>query len=830
MSSSSSSHSFLTDAEARPRLEMIRSFVARPIPPNTKISDECPALIDGTHMCVGNKYHASKVPELVALGVTHVLNCASGGISRLPMDEILSNNIHYNFTNVRRDDHSYPILFDPKTGEASKHLQSAKALYADVVKANGRVLFFCVAGQNRSPTLAISVCMLFGHELDDMMKSLSKSRPFVLENTGFQRQLVELEAMLKGQQHSKKIKLTHPSTTHPLNDSRPRSSSLAEIRRQISEGSTSAVSSSRRSSNSMSTDNESTNVEKKDDDGGGGGGDNDEDLMVYVYGSPTSSAADDVTAMMTDEDLSGMVEVELLIPGLCTMDVVIQSESTIAQVKDKLVAHANEFLLSYSTPKGSKIGKSWLVLAMFGFDDMYDFPIEDEAIEQKVQLELMQQMFGLEVFFKDESKEPYVKWNSKCRFALVIFSVYKALEDGSGGHQPYQEPWTFVHEERPGAPATFLEYNLLTTHLRGWDFVTGEPFASLKPIVFSFSPDSRDKRQFMKISTSANTPVQFHAPGEGNILGMGANAIVHRVELGKVLESTRSNEPDFMDDCPTNDRWDSAVKRHFSLDKMISFLESRSEAGLAKRIRMASSLNSDGRVVEFYGLGVGLASNSSNENEYKFEAMLLSRYEENFSTYTMRKFMEEYLTPLDKAREDERDEIETLQANFSIMSVKVLLVSLLNAFRDLTLMGVQAFDFNHLSNVLVSRDHRLCRLIDIDGDSKGSIQLDDSAQYMKGHPSASSFVSTSSPRPPTSHRLSIHKPSLEIDLNTVLPTLVEQMILGKGRGRSFVANKRSEIWHSNPEKARDLIMEVLQQNFYPDISLRSENEIFKAGT
>jgi hypothetical protein len=107
----------------------------------------------------------------------------------------------------------------------------------------------------------------------------------------------------------------------------------------------------------------------------------------------------------------------------------------------------------------------------------------------------------------------------------------------------------------------------------------------------------------MRISTSANKPIQFHAPGEGGILGMGANAIVHRVELGKVHSSTNSREPGFMESCPPDDRWDAAVKRHFSFEKMLAFLQNRSEAGLAKRIRMASSLNSDGRVVEFYGLG-----------------------------------------------------------------------------------------------------------------------------------------------------------------------------------------------------------------------------------
>ena len=44
------------------------------------------------------------------------------------------------------------------------------------------------------------------------------------------------------------------------------------------------------------------------------------------------------------------------------------------------------------------------------------------------------------------------------------------------------------------------------------------------------------------------------------------------------------------------------------------------------------------------------------------------------------------------------------QAHFTLIKVKVLLCSLLNGFRDLTLMGVMAFDFNHLNNVLISRD------------------------------------------------------------------------------------------------------------------------------
>ncbi|CAB9507294.1 expressed unknown protein [Seminavis robusta] len=756
MATTSPPSPFLSDTDAQARLEELRQYVAKPMPKhdgnNKPWTDPSPALVEGSAVLIGNKYHASNVPALVREQVTAVLNCASGGISRLPMDELQAANIDYEFTNVRRDDVTYPILYDWNTREPSQHLIVAKALYHRIKEMGGRVLFFCVAGQNRSAALAVAVLLLFGHKLEEILVSLSKTRPFVLENEGFQRQVIELEAMLQ-----------KATPRGPPED------------------------------------------------------------PVFSFGNPNARLARRTTM---DNSLLGVVEVELLIPGLCTMDVKIPKESSIKAVKARLVEYVNEFLLKHYSNQNnnnntnassvgstsvlpassSKVAKSWMVLAMFGYDDMYDFPCETEAIEERVQLELMQKVFGLDVFTPQGTNEQHVRWSSKCRFALVIFSVFQTNDSTN---LTWEEPWTFVHEERPGAPATFLEYNLLTTHLRAWDFVTGQSYCSTKPIVFSFSPDPRDKRQFMRISTSANEPVQFHAPGEGGILGMGANAIVHRVDLGKVVASTNSREPGFMDACPPEDRWDAAVKRHFSYHKMVAFLENRSEAGLAKRIRLASSLNSDGRVVEFYGLGVGLAANCSNLNEYKFEAMLLARYEEEFSTYTMKKFMQDYLVPLERASSEERPDIEAMQSKFTLISVKVLLVSLLNAFRDLTLMGVQAFDFNN-ANVLVSRDYRLCRLIDIDGDSKGSIQLDENAAYIRGSPGS----------------LAMHKPSLDIDLNVVLPTLVEQLILGKGRSNSFVVNKRSEIWRATPEKARELIMEILRENFYPYV--HGEDERFKA--
>jgi hypothetical protein len=174
--------------------------------------------------------------------------------------------------------------------------------------------------------------------------------------------------------------------------------------------------------------------------------------------------------------------------------------------------------------------------------------------------------------------------------------------------RPDQEPWTFVHEERPNAPATLLENTLRTTHMRAWDFVTGESLASDTPIVFSFADDPHDRRAFMSVSKSAGTLMKFRAPGEGDILGMGENAIVHRVQLSVTHADGRDNvirsafsgsmgdERGAKNNKNVNDgHWDAAVKRPFSLSKMLVFLQNSSEAGLAKRLRLANLLNSDSK-------------------------------------------------------------------------------------------------------------------------------------------------------------------------------------------------------------------------------------------
>lgn len=693
----------MNDTEIELRLAMMRKLVAQPIP-KPPWSDPEPALI-GDCVLIGNKHHAANVEHLVRLGVTAVLNCASSGISRLPIDELEKRGIRYAFTNVQ-DHYQYPILQD-KTGAYSKHLQVANSLYLDVREAGGKVLFFCVAGQNRSAALAIACLMLGGKSLDDILKVCSEIRSFVLENVGFQRQLVELEATLG------------------------RHIDSADCRQ----------------------------------------------LKKQRLCSPRHSPLTVVPH----------IEVELLVPGLCTMEVKIPINSTIASVKEILVSHVNQHLLALTEPP-AHVAKSWIVLAMFGFDDKYDLPLEEEAIAFSVQVARMRSMFGLTIV--EDGANSLVTWTEKCRFALVIFTVVKDTACAE------QEPWIFQHVERPGAPATLLENTLRSTHLRAWDFETGQAYDSKQPIVFSFGDGPGDKRAFMEISSSDQMPQQFNAPGEGGILGMGANAIVHRVELRPIVDNKPTSGGE---EHPVEEDWDAAVKRSFSVTKMLTSLEKKSEAGTAKRLRLANRLNKQGRILYFYGLGVALSSNSKNHHQYKFELALLSKYQEEFSSYTMKKFMSDYTTVLADAPPEARADVQKLQADFSLIKVKELLVSLLSGFRDLTLMGVQAFDFNHLSNVLISRDHRRVRLIDIDGNSKGSIQF--TSEDTQG-----------------SQSKNLVRPALDIDLHAILPKVVQQLILGKGRGNVFVTQVISQIWQaSSDEDARTIIKETIRQNFYPSI-------------
>lgn len=181
----------ISEGEVKARLDLFDRLVAKPVPE----VDSQPGFV-GQGLYVGTKNHAVDVDQLVSLKITAVLNCAPSGISMLPLDAYHKHGIRYRFTNCREDDDSYPLLHS-RHGIRSAHLQTARNVYEEVRDSGGNALFFCVAGQNRSAALAVAVLLLQEEPLEQILETCAKSRPFVLVNQGFQRQLVELEALVR---------------------------------------------------------------------------------------------------------------------------------------------------------------------------------------------------------------------------------------------------------------------------------------------------------------------------------------------------------------------------------------------------------------------------------------------------------------------------------------------------------------------------------------------------------------------------------------------------------------------------------------------------------
>jgi len=551
--------------------------------------------------------------------------------------------------------------------------------------------------------------------LVDVLRRCAKARPFILENTGFQKQLVELEL------------------------------------RQ---------------------------------DGG-------KDIL--------GSLQPEVEALNGNDLHGNDLQVELIVPGVCTFDARISKECSIDDVRKSLLQCVNQHLHQHPPEgcEGCEAGRAWLVFSMFGSSSPKDLLLEEAALDVPTQLRQLKDTFGLEV-----SEDGRVHWVDSCRFELVLFSL---INTKSGAPHPF----IFPHSERDTAPDSLLAANSVELHLRAWDFVSGAAFRSEEPIVFSFSNDQKSMRDFMNISIAKEGErQQFNAPGEGGILGVGKNAIVHHVNLDAVPSASRELKrcPSSESVIDTVDHWDAAVKRPFSLAKMLAMVDTKSEAGVAKRLRMAGALNPQGRLLHFYGMGIAMSSNNDNCNEFKFEMVLLSQFKKEFSTYTMKRFLDDFAAkPAHVSGEDEGKRVIALQEELSLIKVKRLLISLVDGFRDLTLMGVQAFDFNHLNNVLISRDYRKAQLIDIDGLSKGSIEYP--AIYAKSDGA--------------NHQL--HKPALDIDLNSLLPFIVQQLLLGKGRGpKSFIEDHLRRVRKASAKSdddAKTLIKETLRENFFPNGSL-----------
>ena len=846
----------LSEEAVLERMRKIQGMVGQPTP--ELVDDPEPSLV-GEGLYVGNKFHAMDVDVIKRLGVSAVLNCASMGIRGLPLDAYEEAGIEYNHTNVKRDEVTYPILHQPD-GERSDHLKKAAAVYDKVRAAGGTALFFCVAGQNRSATLAVAVQMLRGVSLDGILAQCSTTRPFIVENKGFQRQLVELEG-----------KLVPPA---PRGAQAHRfGSELMPKRPRLDESPV-----------------------DDDDDG--------EEKEGHV---------------LCELFVPGVGPINLWLPSQCSIDTARWYLITAVDHElEKEGKRSGMAWLIFST-FGANLPEGFnLVLE----DAAVERHVQLARLRDAFGLELVGDdplAADCEVRWTGACRFEVILFTFFWRPPPADDAAASAAAAWSGRHDEREQPFTFRHAERATARGTLLEHAGVDPYVRAWDFSSGEPFRSTESIVFSFSPDgAKSKRDFMEISVAARARQQFDAPGDhaggfGAILGMGNNAIVHKLELaivdpapppaaaqssddlaalaaaapmrsinapGSMNGSGRHSWPGNLSEAGAEGarlspspsplgggsgaerfkrvvetvvkrgrsnrgegrHWEAAVKRAFSVQKMAGMLNPNSEVEVAKRLKRVSALNRQGRLLSFYGLGVLVSSHIADRHEYRFELSLLSQYNKEFSAYTLSRFLEDFI--LEKRRRDllapeKKATVEKLQDEFSLMHVKVLLVSLLSGFRDLTLMGVQSFDFNHPNNVLISKDYKTARLIDIDGDSKGSIQkIDAAGRYVAleaptdDTADAADASSHFAPRRHSSHQpaaSSAKKPALNVDLRTLLPRILETLLLGKGRGQQFVSEQKSKIWNAKSEDAaRVILSRILRENYFP--ALRAADDPPPPGT
>ena len=144
--------------------------------------DHLPAAV-APRVLVGSVLHATAVHMLRSIGVTMVINVAASQC-RVPTSEFEAAGIEYHALDAK-DEEGYPIL--------EQHYPTVHALLKPILGGQGRALVHCVAGRNRSVTLAVAAVML--HErrpLPLIARRAFQRRPFILTNMSFRRQLTEL--------------------------------------------------------------------------------------------------------------------------------------------------------------------------------------------------------------------------------------------------------------------------------------------------------------------------------------------------------------------------------------------------------------------------------------------------------------------------------------------------------------------------------------------------------------------------------------------------------------------------------------------------------------
>ena len=112
-------------------------------------------------------------------------------------------------------------------------------------------------------------------------------------------------------------------------------------------------------------------------------------------------------------------------------ETVAPRHSKVRSIEEEEEEGASAGVSSSSAPLAPalRVGKGWLVFTSFFVDEKASLILEEDAVEAQVQLQALQSAFGLDIVGNPASAFCRVKWTEACRFELVIFSVLRAGAD-----------------------------------------------------------------------------------------------------------------------------------------------------------------------------------------------------------------------------------------------------------------------------------------------------------------------------------------------------------------------------------------------------------------
>ena len=163
-------------------LSQVNNILNNEFPGNSHLDNQPSCIIDNW-LYVGDFEDANNISILNKLGIHYVLNCAGDDTTYMDIHRVTYPS-HFNVHSFNAlDIYNYSII--------DNHIQESIQFINECKQNGDRILIHCMAGMNRSPTIAIAYMMSqLNMDLLTSIQLFVKQRPWILSNKSFKQQLI----------------------------------------------------------------------------------------------------------------------------------------------------------------------------------------------------------------------------------------------------------------------------------------------------------------------------------------------------------------------------------------------------------------------------------------------------------------------------------------------------------------------------------------------------------------------------------------------------------------------------------------------------------------